>query len=418
MKISSLLLAFTLALSSPVFAAETGAGSVISAESSDTASAILERALAWQTSGNMEKAGEAYTNALSMDGLSDKARATAHYNRGLCRQNAGDMVGAVNDYTRALYADPELAQAYQSRANVLFNSGRPDLALADYSRAIRFKHPQPQLALLGEARAYEALGLPHMARISLERALILAPGFAQARTALEGIRSAEAGLGDLDLRSVHAVLDSVDAEPAISVFSLVGAWMPEMPDVKFSAVRLPQFMDEPSNLLDQAEMVVHSRIAVSSLQTLILSQTPSLGGPGMVVADTMNRPKFQDRVAEATENIIQTPKFIRVEAASTAKGEPKSMKLPLAELKPKPSPFVIVAGAAKSEAEAWKLWDQLKSSEGSLLDGKDAEVVQVTVKRKPVYRLQVGGVSTKGDGAKLCKTLMPTLKLCQVNARG
>ena len=77
MKISSLLLAFTLALSSPVFAAETGAGSVISAESSDTASAILERALAWQTSGNMEKAGEAYTNALSMDGLSDKARATS-----------------------------------------------------------------------------------------------------------------------------------------------------------------------------------------------------------------------------------------------------------------------------------------------------------------------------------------------------
>ena len=52
-----------------------------------------------------------------------------------------------------------------------------------------------------------------------------------------------------------------------------------------------------------------------------------------------------------------------------------------------------------------------------MLDGKDAEVIQVTVKRKPVYRLQVSGVSTKRDGAKLCKSLMPTLKLCQVNAR-
>jgi tetratricopeptide (TPR) repeat protein len=418
MKIRHLLLAFAIVLSGPLQAAETGAGTVISAQSSDTASALLERGLAWQTSGNMEKASEAYTTALSMDGLSDKARATALYNRGLCRQIAGEMVGAVNDFTRALFADPEFAQAYQSRANVLFNSGRPDLALADYARAIRFKHPQPQLALLGEARAYEALNQPQLARVSLERALILAPGFAQARTALEGIRSAEAGLGDVDLRSLHAVLQEVEPQPAISDVSFVGTLMPEMPEVKFASVRLPEFMDAPSNLLDQAEMVVHSRIAVSSLQTLILSQTPSLGGPGMVVADTMNRPKFQDRVAEATENIIQTPKFIRVEAASTAKGEPKSMKLPVAELQPKPSPFVIVAGAAKSEAEAWKMWDQVKSSEGALLDGKDAEVVQVTVKRKPVYRLQVSGVFTKGDGAKLCKTLMPTLKLCQVNARG
>jgi tetratricopeptide (TPR) repeat protein len=418
MKIASLLLACTLVLSGPLHAAGVQADTVIAAQSSDSAAALLERGLAWQTSGNMKEASEAYSAALAMDGISDKARATALYNRGLCKQSVGNLMGAVNDFTHALFADPEFAQAYQSRGNVLFNSGRPDLALADYSRAIRFKHPQPQLALLGEARAYEALNQPHLAKISLERALILAPGFAQARTALEGIRSAEAGLGDVDLHSVHAVLDSVQPDPAISEWSLVGALMPEMPQVQFSNLRLPEFMDAPSNLLDQAEMVVHSRIAVSSLRTLVLAQTPSLGGPGMVVVDTMNRPKIQDRVAAATENIIQTPKFIRVEAASTARGEPKSMKLPVVEAKPKPSPYVIVAGTAKSEAEAWKLWDQVKSSESALLDGKDAEVIEVKVKRKPVYRLQVGGISTKGAGAKLCKSLMPTLKLCQVNARG
>lgn len=417
MKIRHLLIAFAIVLSSPLQAAETGADTVISAQAPDTAAALLERGLAWQTSGNMEKASEVYSQALAMEGLSDKARATALYNRGLCRQHAGDMVGAVNDFTRALFADPEFAQAYQSRANVLLNSGRPHLALADYARAIQFKHPQPQLALLGEARAYEALGQSHLAKVSLERALILAPGFAQARTALEGIRNAESGLGDVDLRALHVVLQDVEPQPTISDLGMAGTLMPVIPEVKFASIRLPEFMDASSNLLDQAEMVVHSRIAVSGLQTLLLSQTPSLGGPGMVVADTMNRPKFQDRVAEATENIIQTPRFIRVEAAATARGEPKSMKLPVAELKPKPSPFVIVAGAAKSEAEAWKLWDQIKSSEGSLLDGKDAEVIQVTVKRKPVYRLQVSGVSTKRDGTKLCKSLMPTLKLCQVNAR-
>lgn len=418
MKMRHLLLALTLALSSPLHAAQNGAGTVISAQSSDTAAALVQRALAWQTSGNLEKASEAYSAALKSGELSGRARATAFYNRGLCRQNAGDETGAVNDFTSALFADTEFAQAYQSRGNVLFNNGRPDLALADYARAIHFKHPQPQLALLGEARAYEALRQPELAKLSLERALFVAPGFAQARTALEGIRQAEFGLGDINLRSVHATLDSVEPDPVISGFSLVGALMPEMPEVKFASVRLPEVMSAPSNLLDEAEMVVHSRIAVSSLQTLILSQTPSLGGPGLVVADTMNRPKFQDRVAEATENIIQTPKFIRVEAASTSKGAPKSMQLPVAQLKPKPSPFVIVAGAAKSEAEAWKLWDQVKSSEAGVLDGKDAEIVKVTVKRKPVYRLQVGGVASKGDGAKLCRSLMPTLKLCQVSARG
>ena len=418
MKMRHLLLALTLVLSSPLHAAETGAGTVIAAQSSETAAALVQRALAWQTSGSHEKASDAYSQALALGELSEAQRATALYNRGLCKQSVGDMVGAVNDFTSALFAEPEFAQAYQSRANVLFNHGRPELALADYGRAIRFKHPQPQLALLGEARAYEALNRPELAKLSLERALFVAPGFAQARTALEGIRQAEFGLGDIDLKSVHAVLDNVDAEPVISSLSLVGALMPEMPEVKFASVRLPEVMSAPTNLLDEAEMVVHSRIAVSSLQTLILSQTPSLGGPGMVVADTMNRPKFQDRVAEATESIIQTPKFIRVEAASTSKGEPKSMKLPVVQQSPKPSPFVILAGAAKSEPEAWKLWDQVKSSEAGLLDGKDAEVVMVTVKRKVVYRLKVNGVASRGDGAKLCKSLMPTLKVCQVSGRG
>lgn len=419
MKLHALVFAVALGFLAPAGLAQPSAdepaGTVIAALPSGSPAVMLNRALAWQNAGKYAEAVREYDLALGADGLSDKARAIAFYNRGLSRQALGGATGAVSDFTRALMIDPSLAEAYFSRANVFLSHGRADLALADYREAIRHRYPQPQLALLGEARALAGLGLTGDARRSLERALVLSPGLVQARTELEVILRDQVGLADIDPNALRPVLADVDPEP---ISGLVGDLVTELPEVKFSDLRLPRLMRAPDNMLDAAAMVQHSRIRVSSLLTLVLSETPALEGPGLTVADTLSRPKVQDRVAEITDTVLPLPKFIRVEAAAASTGvAEKAMKIP--EL-PKPvlSPFVLLGGREKTEADAWKLWDKIKSSEDELLAGKDANVVPVKVKGKTVYRLQVNGIASKKDGAGLCRSLKPTLGTCEVNPRG
>jgi tetratricopeptide (TPR) repeat protein len=83
-------------------------------------------------------------------------RAVVFYNRGLSQQKLGRPAMAIEDFTSALLLDPELAQAYLSRASVLRQSGQYLFALGDYEKALRYSHAEPHLALYGQALTYEA----------------------------------------------------------------------------------------------------------------------------------------------------------------------------------------------------------------------------------------------------------------------
>lgn len=408
MRIRSALLALAISLSLPVLAhasGETVAQNVLPG----SASATLSRALDWQNAGNYERAIAEYDAALEMDGLDTRTRVIALYNRGLCHQQLGAAAAAIDDFTRVLSADPAFAQAWQSRGNVFLANGRADLALADYAQAIDMKHPRPELSLFGQARAYQLLGEDVLAGRMLERAIVIEPGFMQARVALEGLAAREQAQADADLP------EYLRGTLSTPVVGMVGAVLPDAPDANFTELSLPSIMRAPDNLLDQAEMVMHSRITVSSLQTLILSQTPALDGPGLVVAETRQRAKDQARVDEVAEGHLPMPKFIRVEAAATAE-EPKVAAIPEAEVTPQISPFIVLAGAEKSEADAWKQWDKLKSQGIAQLDGLGAEVVEAKRKGKTVFRLQIPVESAK-DGKALCAAIKGQLASCEASAR-
>ncbi len=68
------------------------------------------------------------------------------YNRrGQGRLQIGDYAGALGDFTRALLLDPSCAEAYQNRGLAYRCQGELDNAIADFSRALRFAAPYPDL---------------------------------------------------------------------------------------------------------------------------------------------------------------------------------------------------------------------------------------------------------------------------------
>ena len=416
MKIRSALLAFAVCVAVP--AAFQAAGeyripfiSNIATLSPAEAEASLVAALAHQNSGEYAKAIAGYDAALAVSELDPQKRIIGLYNRGLSKQELGQDIQAINDFSSVLKLDEHFAQAWLSRANVFLSSGRADLALNDYHRAIDAKHPRPELALFGQARAYQALGQEDIAARMLERAVVVAPSFLPARVEFSKVAKitpvSEEGV-------VPEYLRGTLNEPVVG---MVGAVMPDLPSYDLAQAKLPAVVRAPGNLLDEAEMVLHSRISVSSLQSIILSQTPALDGPGMVVAETRKVKKLQDRVDQIAEAGSPTlPSFIRIEAASAGNAAPKVDEILKAEVISKLSDYVVYAGAAKSSGEAWKEWDKLKAADYDALQGLGAEVEAFSAKGKTRYRLKIA-VDDASQGKALCKAMRAQIRSCETKPR-
>jgi tetratricopeptide (TPR) repeat protein len=156
------------------------------------ANALLNRALANQNLGRDGKAIEDYSAAMNSQTMPPPLRAVVYYNRGLSQQKLGLLAAAIEDFTSALLLDPELAQAYLSRASVLRLSEQYLFALGDYEKALRYSHAEPHLVLYGQALTYEALSRPLLAQNALARAIKVSPDFQPARDKLLALAGPEA----------------------------------------------------------------------------------------------------------------------------------------------------------------------------------------------------------------------------------
>lgn len=86
----------------------------------------------YRTSGQYEKAIEAYTEALDHD-PEDKL---AYLHRGLAHEELDQWERAIDDYTAALELDPDYKVAYNNRGNVYNAIGDYEDAIADHDAAV------------------------------------------------------------------------------------------------------------------------------------------------------------------------------------------------------------------------------------------------------------------------------------------
>jgi tetratricopeptide (TPR) repeat protein len=294
-----------------------------------------------------------------------------YYNRGLSQQKLGHLAAAIEDFTSALLLDPELAQAYLSRASVLRLSEQYLFALGDYEKALRYSHSEPHLVLYGQALTYEALSRPLLAQNALARAIKVSPDFQPARDKLLALAGPEAV--DMAADGGSAMLDdSQRASLARQREELLTASLSGVrPDVTAVPTELPAAVEPPQGL----------------------------------VATVVDEPEAAEKIPSPDEPRIEptgeTTQVAALEVAALVQPEPE----------PEPSQaelegWMVQLSSQRNEDAAWTAWDQLSKRHGELLGGRDAAVVRAELDGKGVfYRLRVHRLQSRNEAERLCSRL-------------
>jgi tetratricopeptide (TPR) repeat protein len=332
------------------------------------ANALLNRALANQNLGRHEAAVNDYSAAMESGDMPPPLRAVVYYNRGLSEQALARPALAIEDYTSALLLDPELAQAYLSRASVLRQSGQYLFALGDYEKALRYSHAEPHLALYGQALTYEALSRPLLAQNALARAIKVSPDFQPARDKL------------LELAGPEAVNQAVQNDPV----ALEGTQQADLARQRDALLTASMSMSLPDGAATRTEL-----------------------------SATVEQPR--DVVVEAPE-AESASAVARIEPAGETR-EVAALVLPASEPEPDPEPrtapqepeiegWMVQLSSQRNEASAWSAWEQLSRRHSELLGGRDAAVVRAELDGKGVfYRLRIHHLESRDEARSLCSRL-------------
>jgi tetratricopeptide (TPR) repeat protein len=90
-------------------------------------------------------------SCMQTDATNKELTAIEYYNRGVVYVDLGKYQLALDDYSSAIRINPDYAKAYNNRGGVYVDLGKYQLALDDYSSAIRI-NPD-------DAKAYDNRGI-------------------------------------------------------------------------------------------------------------------------------------------------------------------------------------------------------------------------------------------------------------------
>jgi tetratricopeptide (TPR) repeat protein len=364
----------TAGRSADAIASYTGAIESQSLPPELVANALLNRALANQNLERHREAIDDYSAAMQSYDMPPPLRAVVFYNRGLSQQALNRPAPAIEDFTSALLLDPELAQAYLSRASVLRQSGQYLFALGDYEKALRYSHAEPHLALYGQALTYEALSRPLLAQNALARAIKVSPDFQPARDKLLALAGPEAVEQAADDRP--AALDQAQqASLARQRDELLTASLSRShPDVAAVTVELPPAVEPPRALVER-----------------------DAGARGSATKSREPLPEREFARIEPTGDTTEVAALALPEPAPDTESARSQTKL---------EGWMVQLSSQRNEASAWSAWEQLSQRHGELLDGRDAAVVRAELDGRGVfYRLRVHRLESRSEAESLCSRL-------------
>jgi tetratricopeptide (TPR) repeat protein len=117
------------------------------------------------------------TDAIARSWSTEGEIATAYRNRGTMRLARGEPELALADFNRAIKADPGYAAAYNDRGVAYSALHRSADATRDYTRALALMPANPDQILFNRALAYEDQGDLKQAYLDYRQAAALSPGW-------------------------------------------------------------------------------------------------------------------------------------------------------------------------------------------------------------------------------------------------
>jgi tetratricopeptide (TPR) repeat protein len=392
-------LAASAAVSGAAFAAQESPASIQAAEAykalgaGDPEMAIANYSLALDS--HSLGPAEHYAAALKIEDLTAQQRATALYNRGLAYQKSGDKTAAVDDFTGALYLQPDFAPAYLARGNALRESGQNLFALSDYDKALRHNHADKARVYYAQSLAFAALKRPADERKALELAAAANPGFAPAQQKLAG--------------AAATAPETKAADPLLTASNapVGGAMTMTKPD-------LPKPVAPPAELAAAADAAGAASMAEAPADAL----TPAAPAK-LATAATKPRKKYFDRIlpeseqaaakrAPAAETIVTSPAEPETTTASiepasaspeaASEDESAGEQSAVSEL----TGWTVQVASAVSENAAWSTYKSLQSRK-KVLRGKTPVVVRADLGAKGVFfRVRFGGYDSQQAAQKAC----------------
>jgi protein O-mannosyl-transferase len=152
----------------------------------DLASAHYNLGVLLHRQGQLPEAADQYRLALAHPGDAQEA-AQAHNNLGVVYLNLNNLPAAKSEFDKALALNPNEVNSYIARGTVLYQLGKMDDAIADFSEAASRSRSPVSYYWLG--RAEEAKGDFVRAKVAYHLALQMAPGMQDARTRLQSLQA-------------------------------------------------------------------------------------------------------------------------------------------------------------------------------------------------------------------------------------
>ncbi len=134
----------------------------------------ISSGLAARERGDQDGAIKRYSHAIESGGLDNPNLAIAYNNRANAYDDKGDSERALEDYNQAIRLDPRLAEAYYNRGYALYRLGRPQDALRDYDKVVSLL-PELPSAYFNRSIVLLALNEKPKAIEDLRKALQLDP---------------------------------------------------------------------------------------------------------------------------------------------------------------------------------------------------------------------------------------------------
>ncbi|MGB7205947.1 MAG: SPOR domain-containing protein, partial [Anderseniella sp.] len=366
---------------------------------------LLNRALAYQQTGNLDAAIADYSSAIELDALGAKTRAVALYNRGIANSRQGRQALAVEDYTNALYLDPYLADAFYSRANALRETGQHEYALIDYARATKLDYAHKHLAFYGKALTLAEMGYNDEATAAFFKAYSIKPDFMPAREKLSALgldlpenpSEKQLQLAQLPKQAVAAddiVTGSTDTpsstetkvvlrEPVAPPASLLDQYNSAAVKTQTAKIAAPATVEAPAQSVTEIKLDEPESFTVSSVGDVPVIAMPETATPEKVASE---KPEVKPVVASAP-------------ASKPVKSETASL------VTEKLQGWTVQLVSQRDAKIAWANWDKLKSRHGDLLSNRSAAVIQAEVAGQGIYyRLRVHQLD-KAEAKDLCRNL-------------